>query len=132
MPLHIDEEQTTNGRNGHELNNCLCLEDEYAGTSSSVDTSCTLEFSDESSCKINDKKETSKKTKRSSKGRRSTRCRSPTQVIFLLYSVLLTHLYLRTSFCYSLSYFLSDQLKLTHLKRTMLTFTPAAQFLTDR
>ncbi|KAK7601945.1 hypothetical protein V9T40_009386 [Parthenolecanium corni] len=81
MPMHVDEEATTNGCNGHELNNCLCLEDEYAGTSSSVDTSCTLEFSDESSCKINDKKETSKKSKRSGKGRRSTRCRSPTQVI---------------------------------------------------
>lgn len=87
MPLHVDEEQRSrNGCNGQELNNCLCLEDEYTGTSSSVDTSCTLEFSDESSCKINDKKEASKKSKRSSKGRRSTRCRSPTQVIFLLYS----------------------------------------------
>lgn len=87
MPLHDEDEErnnTTNGCNGHELNNCLCLEDEYAGTSSSVDTSCTLEFSDESSCKINDndKKETSKKSKRTGKGRRSTRCRSPTQVIF--------------------------------------------------
>ncbi|XKL61326.1 hypothetical protein PGB90_008383 [Kerria lacca] len=81
MPLHIDEVNTTNGCNGHELNNCFCLEDEYAGTSSSVDTSCKLEFSDESSCKINDKKETSKKTKRAGKGRRSTRCRSPTQLI---------------------------------------------------
>ncbi len=91
MPLHIDEEKTTNGCNGHELNNYLCLEDEYAGTSSSVDTSCTLEFSDESSCKINDKKETSKKTKRAGKGRRSARCRSPTQVIFPLYSALYYH-----------------------------------------
>lgn len=122
MPMHVDEEATTNGCNGHELNNCLCLEDEYAGTSSSVDTSCTLEFSDESSCKINDKKETSKKSKRSGKGRRSTRCRSPTQVIFLLYSfgLFTTPTSLSTSFCYSLIllffsclfrfYFLSDQL----------------------
>lgn len=94
MPLHIDEVNTTNGCNGHELNNCFCLEDEYAGTSSSVDTSCKLEFSDESSCKINDKKETSKKTKRAGKGRRSTRCRSPTQVIFLLYNSSLPHLHL--------------------------------------
>ncbi|XP_065201853.1 uncharacterized protein tap [Planococcus citri] len=72
--------------NGHELNNCFCLEDEYAGTNSSVDTSCTLEFSDESSCKLtndNDKKEMllSKKSKRTAKVRRSTRCRSPTQVM---------------------------------------------------
>ena len=35
------------------------------------------------------------------------------------------HTYILTSFCCSLSYFLSDQLKLIHLKRTMLTFTPA-------
>lgn len=106
MPMHVDEEATTNGCNGHELNNCLCLEDEYAGTSSSVDTSCTLEFSDESSCKINDKKETSKKSKRSGKGRRSTRCRSPTQVIFPLYSfgLFTTPTSLSTSFCYSLTF----------------------------
>lgn len=92
MPLHVDDKRrtSTNGCNGHELNNCLCLEDEYAGTSSSADTSCTLEFFDESSCKINNndnnnKKETSKKSKRAGKGRRSARCRSPTQVNVFLF-----------------------------------------------